>query len=77
MQGSYIPFPLTRADRERTKDPRLSIEERYKDRQDYLGKVAEAARELTQKGYLLDEDLPRILEQAGRHWDHLFPKAGQ
>jgi len=77
MQGSYIPFPLTRAERERTKDPRLSIEERYKDHQGYLGKVGEAARELARQGYLLEEDLPRILEQAGRHWDHLLSRAGQ
>ena len=31
MQGSYIPLPRTRADRERTKDPRTSIEERYRE----------------------------------------------
>ena len=32
MQGSYIPLSRTRADRERTKDPRKSIDERFKDR---------------------------------------------
>src|SRR5881409_1651046 len=30
--GSYIPFPKTRADRERTHDPRKSLEERYGNR---------------------------------------------
>ena len=29
MQGSYIPLPRTSAERKRTNDPRLSIEERY------------------------------------------------
>lgn len=77
MQGSYIPFPLTRADRERSKDPRPSIEERYKSREEYLRRVGEAARESVQQGYLLNEDLPRILDQAGRNWDHLFSKAAQ
>ncbi len=36
MQGSYIPLPRTRADRERSKDPRTSIEERYESRERYL-----------------------------------------
>src|SRR4029077_1387314 len=30
--GSYIPFPRTKADRERAGDPRMSIEERYRNR---------------------------------------------
>ena len=29
MQGSFIPFPRTRADRDLRHDPRLSIQERY------------------------------------------------
>ena len=29
LTGGYIPFPVTRAARERDHDPRLSIEERY------------------------------------------------
>ena len=33
MQGSYIALPRTRADRERAKDPRSSIEERYQSRE--------------------------------------------
>jgi hypothetical protein len=71
MQGSYIPFALTRSERERAKDPRPSIEERYRDRRDYLDKVGAAAQKLAREGYLLDADLPRIVEQAGRHWDQL------
>ena len=39
MQGSYIPLPRTRADRERSKDPRTSIEERYQSRERYLALV--------------------------------------
>jgi hypothetical protein len=70
MSGSYIPFPRTRADRERSNDPRLSIEERYDSRAQYLGLVADAALELIGQGYLLDQDLPEILEAAGAHWDY-------
>lgn len=77
MQGSYIPLPRTRADRERTKDPRPSIEERYQSRDHYLGLVTKAARDLIQQGYLLEEDLPTLLERAGRHWDYLSSNGGK
>jgi len=43
MQGSYIPFPRNRAERERASDPRPSVEERYGSRAEYLGRVTEAA----------------------------------
>ncbi len=72
MQGSYVPFPRTAADRERTGDPRPSIEERYGNRAEYLGRVTEAALALVDDGYLLAGDLAPILAQAGRHWDYLM-----
>ncbi len=71
MQGSYIPFPLTRADRESSGDPRRSIEERYESRAQFLGLVSGAALEQIAQGYLLAEDMARVVEQAGRHWDYL------
>ncbi len=71
MQGSYIPFPLTRAARESSGDPRRSIEERYGSRAQYLGLVSGAALEQIAQGYLLPEDMAGVVEQAGRHWDHL------
>src|SRR5204863_255427 len=55
--GSYIPFAKTRAEREKTHDPRLSIEERYRNRDEYVGKCAAAALQLVQRGYLLSEDV--------------------
>lgn len=69
LLGSYIPFPLTRGERERTGDPRLSIEERYRSRDEYLGRYAEAALRLIEEGYLLAEDLPHILRQGRDRWD--------
>lgn len=68
MQGSYIPLARTRADRERAGDPRPSIEERYQNRDQYLARVSAAARELAQQGYLLEGDIPRILDRASSHW---------
>ena len=67
--GSYIPFPLTRADRERTRDPRLSIEERYRSRDEYLGKYAAATLDLVAHGYVLAEDVADLLKHAGEHYD--------
>ena len=69
LAGSYIPFPSTRAQRDRTNDPRLSIEERYESREDFLGQIEAAAQELVEQRYLLDEDQARILERAAQHWD--------
>ena len=72
MQGSFIPFPHTASERKRTNDPRLSIEERYQSREQYLGLVAEAALELIEDGYLLGADLPAMLSQAGDRWDYIM-----
>jgi hypothetical protein len=71
MQGSYIPLARTRADRQRSNDPRASIEERYRSRDDYLARVTTAARELVQQGYLLEEDVPTLVERAGAHWNYV------
>jgi hypothetical protein len=69
MIGSYIPFPATRAERLRTRDPRMSIMERYGSRAEYLRRVQEAANKLVQERYLLKDDVAGITERAGRHWD--------
>jgi Alpha/beta hydrolase domain len=69
MAGSYIPFEKTRSDREKSHDPRLSVEERYSSRADYVSRVEVAAKKLVQERYLLQEDVPAIVEAAGQHWD--------
>ena len=68
--GSYIPFAKTKAERERTGDPRLSIEERYTSRDHYLSVVKKVGSKLVKDGYLLAEDLPILVERAGRQWDY-------
>ncbi len=72
MQGSYIPFPLTRQGGLRDNDPRPSIEERYGGREQYIGMVSEAAMNLIEEGYLLAEDLNQILDRARTHWDYVM-----
>jgi len=69
MAGSYIPFAKTKAEREKAGDPRLSVEERYSGRADYVHRVEESAKKLVQERYLLQEDVAAIVEAAGQHWD--------
>jgi len=71
MQGSWIPFALTRKDRERSGDPRLSVEERYQSRDDYLEKFAAAGKSLVAAGFLLEGDLPQLLRRGAAEWDYL------
>src|SRR3989441_445395 len=74
--GSFIPFARTRTDRERTGDPRPSIEERYKSREDYLDRLTKSANELASKGYLIKEDVQRIVQQAATRWDWIMSQSG-
>jgi hypothetical protein len=67
LLGSLIPFAKTAADR--GTDPRKSLEERYRGKSDYLGRVTEAALALVKQGYVLRDDLPFLLERAGAGWD--------
>ncbi len=69
MTGSWIPFPRTKIEREDKKDPRLSIEERYASKRVYLEKITNAAVSLEKQGFLLDEDVAKLRERAGREWD--------
>jgi hypothetical protein len=67
--GSYIPLARTKADRDRTGDSRPSIAERYASKDDYLGKIKEAARRLVDDRLLLSQDVPDLLSQASAHYD--------
>jgi hypothetical protein len=71
MVGSWIPFPKTKAEREQQHDPRPSIEERYSNRSEYLQLVGAAARKLAEGGYLLDRDVPAMIDHSAAEWDFL------
>jgi hypothetical protein len=64
MNGSYIPFARTAA--ERGADPRPSLEERYGTHRGYVNEVREAATALVRQGYLLPEDRDRLIADAER-----------
>jgi hypothetical protein len=71
MIGSFIPFAQSKADRELHHDPRASIAERYSGRADYLAKIEAAARQLAANGYLLQADIPQVVEHSVTEWDYL------
>ena len=69
LRGSSIPFASTRNEREETGDSRPSIEERYVSRESFLEQIEAAARKLMGDGYLLEEDVERLVGQAGEHYE--------
>ncbi|MBI3826910.1 MAG: hypothetical protein HY294_13000 [Candidatus Rokubacteria bacterium] len=69
MLGSTLAFPRTRQERERTRDPRRSIEERYASRAAYREAARAAALVLVGERHALAEDVDAMVERAGRLWD--------
>ncbi len=62
--GQHIPFATTKAERQATGDPRLSLEERYGTHENYVNAVAAAARQLETDGFLLPEDVHAYIAEA-------------
>jgi len=69
LSGSAMPFPATKAKRAAAGDPRLSVEERYPSKDDYLRRVREAGAKLVKDRYLLADDVDPIVARAGEMWD--------
>jgi hypothetical protein len=67
--GATLPFAKTRAERERSGDPRPAIAERYPSRDAYLNRVRAAAERLVTERYLLAEDVDTTLVFAAKIWD--------
>jgi len=72
MVGSTFFFAKTKAERIKNGDPRPSIEERYKDKRDYMDKFTAAANQLVKDGYLLESDLRTVLQRGAWFWDQLM-----
>jgi len=71
MAGWSIFFPETAEERDRSGDPRRSIEERYLSRDAYLTAVRRAAEALIEARYALAEDLEAMIDIAAERWDHV------
>ena len=59
-----IPFARTKAERTANNDPRLSLEERYKDHAGYVEAVKAAAAKAVAQGFLLQADADKLMSQA-------------
>jgi hypothetical protein len=66
--GSWIPLAKTAEERKKSGDPRLSNAERYKSQDEYMSRFQEAAKKLVEQRFLLQEDLPAILERGKLEW---------
>lgn len=63
LLGSFIPFATTARERKNGGDPRPSIEERYRDREDYRLRICIEARRLIEERLLLPQDAERIIRE--------------
>lgn len=62
--GSFIPLAGTRSERLDSGDPRRSIEERYRDHEDYVQQFSRAAEDLVDEGYLRPGDADTMIDEA-------------
>jgi hypothetical protein len=75
--GSFKPFAITKAERLASGDSRLSIEERYRDRDDYLAKVRAAEAALIARRFLLAEDRDQVERERGAVWDAVVGRSAK
>jgi len=64
LQGGYVPFAKTKAERAASGDPRPSIEERYGTHQAYVDAVKAAADKAVGERFLLRADADRLVKEA-------------
>jgi hypothetical protein len=66
LNGMFLPFAKTQAERLASGDPRLSLEERYGNHGGYVSRIGEAARALRAERFLLQEDFARTVKEAAK-----------
>jgi hypothetical protein len=64
LNGAFVPFAKTKAERMASGDPRLSLEERYGTHDGYVAVVKRAAERLVRDRFLLPEDAQRLIAEA-------------
>lgn len=69
LNGAFIPFARTRAERLAAHDPRPSLEERYGNRDGFMKAVAASIDNAIAKRFLLPIQREDILAKMGRNWD--------
>jgi hypothetical protein len=68
FEASYLPFPRTTGERQRTGDPRKSIAERYADREDYVARYKNAVDDLVKQRWILQEDRLALVRRGEEEW---------
>jgi hypothetical protein len=64
LNGAFVPFFRTLAERQAAGDPRPSLQERYSSHADYVAKVTAAAETLVNRRLLLPDDAAFLIQQA-------------
>jgi hypothetical protein len=62
--GGMLPFARTKAERTASKDPRLSLEERYATHAGYVDAVGKAAANAVARGFMLQQDADAAVKAA-------------
>jgi hypothetical protein len=68
FEASYLPFPGTAADRQKTGDPRKSVAERYSNREAYLTQYKKAVDDLVKQRWILPEDSAALMRRGEQEW---------
>ena len=68
FEASYLPFPKTAAERQKTGDPRKSIAERYSSAEDYMTQYKSAVDDLVKQRWILPEDRDALLKRGEQEW---------
>jgi hypothetical protein len=74
FEGSFLPFAKDAATRVQAGDPRLSIAERYRGKDDYLQRYARALDALIGERFILPEDRKAMLERGAEEWDYAMSR---
>ena len=64
LNGGYVPFAKTKAERAASGDPRPSLEERYVTHKAYVDAVKTAAEKAVAERFLLRADADRLIAEA-------------
>lgn len=68
FEASFIPFAKTAAERQKSGDPRRSVEERYSGHSDYIARYSKAVDDLVKQRWILPEDRGEVIERGEKEW---------
>jgi len=74
ITGSYIPFPESPEERQATRDPRMSILERYGNARGYVKAIEQACEALIADRLMLEKDRDRLVAEARDWGDHAMTR---